>query len=349
MKKIKILFRTSGGRARGKQLGMGHIFRCINLAKNLKNANIFFLIEDFGSGRKTIYENGFKNCYKLKKNICLEEDIIETKKIINKKNIDITIIDKFDINQKLVREIRKESKVVIISDLEKINFASDLVINGFIGFKNEIKTNKFNTKCLIGPKFQILNENFARPPLNKNKKYDLLVTLGGFDEQNIIESILEILKNMDSKLKVKIILGPATIKNKQIRNLEKSLKFVKIIQKTKNMRNEIAETKFGICSGGITSYEFAAMKVPFGIISQVKHQTRTAKIWEKMNIATNFGTYSKKSQKKIERWIIENNLKENNLKENNLKENNLKENNVKQCIIDGKGVKRISDEMLKLI
>ena len=46
--KIKILFRTSGGAAHGKQLGLGHIFRCINLAIELHNCEIFFLIEDFG-------------------------------------------------------------------------------------------------------------------------------------------------------------------------------------------------------------------------------------------------------------------------------------------------------------
>ena len=88
MVKTKILFRTSGGRAPGKQLGMGHIFRSINLASYLKNEKIFFLIEDYGNVTKIISKNGFENCYKLKKNICLKDEIIKIKEFILEKNID---------------------------------------------------------------------------------------------------------------------------------------------------------------------------------------------------------------------------------------------------------------------
>ena len=47
-KKLKILFRTSGGSAISKELGFGHIFRSINLAKSLQTHQLFFLIENYG-------------------------------------------------------------------------------------------------------------------------------------------------------------------------------------------------------------------------------------------------------------------------------------------------------------
>ena len=47
MKKSKILIRTAGGSTKGKQLGMGHIFRSIHLAKELKSFQLIFLLEDF--------------------------------------------------------------------------------------------------------------------------------------------------------------------------------------------------------------------------------------------------------------------------------------------------------------
>jgi len=334
LSKTRILFRTSGGRAPGKQLGMGHIFRCLNLANYLKNEKIFFLIEDYSNVKKIISKNGF-NCYKLKKNICLKDEIIKTKKFIEEKNINIVIIDKFDSKQKFIKEIRKISKVVVVSDLEKMEFPSDLVVNGFVGFKNKIKKNKFGTKCLLGPKFQILNKSFSSQVKNNNKPHDLLVTLGGFDEQNIIELILKILTKIEKNIKVKIILGPATVKNKKIIQLEKNLKNVKIIQKTQNMRNQIASARFGICSGGITSYEFASMNVPFGIISLVKHQTKTACKWEEMKIAKNLGLFGRQSDKKIEDFILEMKSYHSNKKS-------------KQNIVDGNGGKRVSKEILKL-
>ena len=44
---MKILFRTSGGRIQKKELGLGHIYRCINLSKEISSHDLTFLIEDF--------------------------------------------------------------------------------------------------------------------------------------------------------------------------------------------------------------------------------------------------------------------------------------------------------------
>ena len=54
MEKKSILFRTSGGKSSKRELGLGHIFRCINLAKMVKKNNIEFLIEDFGTVKKKL-------------------------------------------------------------------------------------------------------------------------------------------------------------------------------------------------------------------------------------------------------------------------------------------------------
>jgi len=61
----------------------------------------------------------------------------------------------------------------------------------------------------------------------------------------------------------------------------------------------ISEARFGLCAGGITSYEFACLNVPFAIICQVKHQLITAKEWEKQEIARNLGLLTKNTPKKL--------------------------------------------------
>ena len=72
---MHILFRTAGGRAKNRELGMGHVYRCLNLAKNLKNHKKYFLIEDYG-GIKDIFEN--YTVKKLEPDIELEIDIKKT-------------------------------------------------------------------------------------------------------------------------------------------------------------------------------------------------------------------------------------------------------------------------------
>lgn len=334
-KNLSILIRTSGGLAPKMQLGFGHIYRSINLADQLRPNKIHFLVEDYGGAKEIISSRGYKKIQLLKKGISLDLDIKETLEFIQNKKIDILIIDRYKLKKQYVRQLSKFVKTVVISDLQIINFPANLVINGFIGFKNQIKVNHFGTKLILGPKYQIINEKFSK--IKKIKKTTtILATFGGFDENNIIETLLESVKPHMKYIRLKIILGPATRYNSEIANFQKAYKNnLTMIKRTKLMHKEIAKAKYGICAGGITSYEFAALNVPFAIVSQVKHQLITAREWEREDIAYNLGIIGKSTQKKIEEYVDKILTKKIKLKSTN--------------IIDGLGSKRAAREILKLI
>ena len=328
----KILFRTSGGRIRKKELGLGHVFRCINLGYQLKSHQIQFLIEDYGSVSPLLHDHGFKKIFNLIPGISVNDDIKKTVAHILKNKITILIVDKYGLTNLYVKTLKKIVRVVVISDLKNIEYDSDLVINGFIGFNNKIKTNKFKIKCLLGPKYQILNQQYAKKQHYK-KKYDLLITVGGFDANNLLEIILKKISKYEKKIKIKIILGHAT-KNKSIisKFVTKSNE-ITIINKTNNMKKEISSTKFGICAGGITTYEFAALHIPFAIVCQYKHQIFTAKEWHKRKIAKNLG-FIQKEPKKIDLFL------------NHLMQNKIILNH--SNLVDGLGSKRVAIEILNL-
>ena len=329
----KILFRTSGGRIRKKELGLGHVFRCINLGYQLKSHQIQFLIEDYGSVSPLLHEHGFKKIFNLIPGISINDDIKKTVAHILKNKITILIVDKYRLTNLYVQTLKKIVRVVVISDLKNIEYDSDLVINGFIGFNNKIKTNKFKIKCLLGPKYQILNQQYAKKQHYK-KKYDLLITVGGFDANNLLEIILKKISKYEKKIKIKIILGHAT-KNKSIisKFVTKSNE-ITIINKTNNMKKEISSTKFGICAGGITTYEFAALQIPFAIVCQYKHQIFTAKEWHKKKIAKNLG-FIQKDPKKIDIFL------------NSLMQNKIFLNT--SNLVDGLGSRRVAMEILNLV
>ena len=328
----KILFRTSGGRIRKKELGLGHVFRCINLGYQLKSHQIQFLIEDYGSVSPLLHDHGFKKIFNLIPGISVNDDIKKTVAHILKNKITILIVDKYGLTNLYVKTLKKIVRVVVISDLKNIEYDSDLVINGFIGFNNKIKTNKFKIKCLLGPKYQILNQQYAKKQHYK-KKYDLLITVGGFDANNLLEIILKKISKYKIKIKIKIILGHAT-KNKSIisKFVTKSNE-ITIINKTNNMKKEISSTKFGICAGGITTYEFAALHTPFAIVCQYKHQIFTANEWQKRKIAKNLG-FIQKEPKKIDLFL------------NHLMQNKIILNH--SNLVDGLGSKRVAIEILNL-
>jgi spore coat polysaccharide biosynthesis predicted glycosyltransferase SpsG len=329
----KILFRTSGGMAKGKELGFGHIFRSANLASFFKNSNMAFLIEDFGQAKKTLESKKFKNISILTKNISLDDDIKKTKSFIQNHDIEILIIDKYKTKPRFVKELKKYVKVVVISDLTNIDYDSDLLFNGFIGFKNKIIKNRFGTKCFLGPNYQILNKIFSNKSKFK-KKYDLLSTFGGFDEKHISDKLIQALSNYTHDMNVKIIQG-SFLGNKKIQksilNKHISLKIIKI---SKNIQKDFLQSKFVICSGGITTYELAAKKIPFAIICQNKHQLITAKEWEKLGIAVNLGIVNKQSQNDILKLLI------------NIKEKNIHLKKLSKNIVDGLGGSRVYNEII---
>lgn len=332
-KKLNILVRTAGGTNTAEELGFGHVYRCINLVSFLSGHNITFLLEDYGGTKKVLNEKGHHQIFLLKKNADVISDLKSTISLIKKKKIDVLIIDRYQTKEKYVSGIRKHVKTVLISDLFKVNYDADLLVNGFIGLKNQARTNQYGTRCLFGPKYQILNKKFAEPKIKLSKRIELLVTLGGFDKNNIVKIILSSLTK--TPVKTKIILGPGTPFTSTIKAIAKQCKFVKIKQKTNDMRKEILNSAFGICSGGITSYEFASLRVPFAIVCQAKHQLITARQWQQRGIALNLGLASKGIKRKID--ILLEQISENS------------SGKVGKKIIDGFGSKRVAREIIKLV
>ena len=184
-KKYSLLFRTAGGSTSNRELGLGHVFRCINLAKSLKGNRIKFLIEDYGSVKKILNNNGFSDISVVKSGITLKDDISSTLKIIKKERIHMLIVDKYKTNMRYTSEIKKKLPVTYISDLNVTKNPCNLLVNGFIGFENNI-INKSNQRLLLGPKFQIIDSRFLQPKKMKTK-FDVLATFGGSDESRIIE------------------------------------------------------------------------------------------------------------------------------------------------------------------
>jgi len=331
---LNILFRTAGGRARKKQLGLGHVYRCANLAEYLKPNAIHFLLENYNGADRILRGKGFNKILIIKKNISVETDINKTIRYIKKNKINILIIDKYGIQLRYINGLKKIVKTIIISDLKKTNFNCELLINGFIGLENKIVINKYGTKCMLGPSYQILNKKFLKGRKARNKKIKLLATFGGFDENNISTTIINSIKKLDQKIKTKIILGPTTKIKKQNFALQKYQQWLDISNDAKDMYNEMCRTEYGICSGGITSYEFATLGIPFGIVCQNKHQLLTAHEWENRGFAINLGLFNKKTPQKIDKFLemIQFNP----------------ETNKSHIIKVGRGIKQIINEISKL-
>ena len=334
-KKLKVLFRTAGGKAKNEELGFGHIFRCINLSNVMNNCNKHFLVEDYGSVNKVLQSRGYNNIVNVPPGINLDYDLKKTLYCIRREKIDILIVDKFNLNHNYVQQLRNYVKTVVISYLHKFEFNADLVVNGFIGYENKVLTNRFGTKCLLGPKYQILDKKYSKIIPVRKKQYSILATFGGFDKNNITSILYKQLIHHLNNISAKIILGPATKKTPLIKSIESSSNRIIIVKETNDMKKDILLSEFGICAGGITAYEFAIMQVPFAIICQYKHQLLAAREWERKGAAFNFGLPGKRTKKMI-CDLLKNFEEKKTLLKN------------KKIFIDGLGSQRVAQEIFKL-
>ena len=160
----------------------------------------------------------------------------------------------------------------------------------------------------------------------------MVTTFGGFDEHGISNIVIKEIARLKPNYKTKIILGPATKKIKKISTKES--RYLTIIKNTNDMKKEISTAKIGLCSGGITSYEFASQKIPFGIICQERHQLITAKEWEKKKIAINLGMINSRTRQNLRRFLDDVSSK--------------KILQSKKRICDGRGAERVSKKILTL-
>ncbi|MFC1985345.1 hypothetical protein ACFLUW_02975 [Chloroflexota bacterium] len=187
---IKILFLVETGH------GMGHIIRCINLARSFKKeANVapFFL---------TIGKQGVDKIHYSKETIAknLSKEIIKDK--VSKFNPDILIIDILDIRSPIPEILtQKDVMTVTIFDfLLNEAISSDIIINPNIDM---IDYESSGSECLLGPRYMILGDCFRKNRGDiKEKVGPVMISMGGSDPRDYTSSAIEALKDSNFKLRL---------------------------------------------------------------------------------------------------------------------------------------------------
>ena len=197
-----------------KKYGYGHIRRSTILQKFLNKNNyadllIFTEKNNCKNKRRTRYQN-IKKFSKVIDNLNLGKynfiifDI--SNHIILKKNILINYLRNFS--------LKYRNKIIFIDGLknemiEKKKIKKRLLICPYFLEKKDISKSK-DVKYLIGPKYFILDEKFGsyKKISVKKKVKNILITCGGSDLEFNSLKFLKLLKRIDLKLIINVIIGP---------------------------------------------------------------------------------------------------------------------------------------------
>ena len=211
-----ILFRADSS----SFIGTGHIMRDLVLAKQYKTENIIFAVRELdGNINYKIDEDGYSKVV-LKTN-----DFEELDKIIKKLNIDLIIIDHYEINydfEKKLKQTNPNSKIFVLDDTYEKHFC-DILLNHNISADEKKYENLVPNNCELrcGSKYTLIREEFIlekEKPKAINQKFIIFVAMGGSDSTNLNLKILNLLSRYSGNIFVNIVTTRA---NKNLTELIK--------------------------------------------------------------------------------------------------------------------------------
>ncbi|HJE02879.1 UDP-2,4-diacetamido-2,4,6-trideoxy-beta-L-altropyranose hydrolase [Aliarcobacter thereius] len=282
--KMNILIRADSS----SSIGTGHIMRDLVLVKEFPNENIIFATQNLeGNINYKIIEASYK-IELLKSN-----DFEELDELIKKLNIDMIVIDNYDINYDFEKRLKEENqslKIFVLDDTYEKHFC-DILLNHNI-YANEKKyKNRVPKKCEIrcGSKYTLLRDEFleakkAKKKLKKKIK-TIFLAMGGADHKNINIKILKVIKSIIKKeninLKVNLV---TTIANKNLDELKeycKDKRWINLQINSKNIAKLMSQSNFTIITPSVTANEAYFLGLRMIAIKTAKNQKEMYKYLKK--------------------------------------------------------------------
>ncbi|WP_238916538.1 UDP-2,4-diacetamido-2,4,6-trideoxy-beta-L-altropyranose hydrolase [Clostridium sp. YIM B02555] len=339
---MKIFIRADGG----KEIGLGHVMRMIVLGAELQRKNeVLFICRNslankFEAGIKKIKENNF-NVIEISE-LNYIEDI---KEIQNKCNADVLITDSYEVDEKYFIKLKKYFRFTgYVDDVNKCKMDVDFIINQNINARDLNYEDNINssTKLFLGTQYCMLRDEFRqayKSKVIKKEIQDILLTLGGMDNNNNTLKILEKIKDINKNLHV--VIGSAFDKEliEKIQDITKKHNNIYIYENA-NMAQLMLKCDVAISACGSTLYELAAMSVPTIGVVLAENQKFVAEKMKEMNLIIE--CYEIRAIEKINLLVLLNKLIEDEM----LRENVIEK---QKALVNLYGVESLVEEINGII
>ncbi len=300
---MKVVFRADAS----PTLGVGHVMRCISLARLLvsKGASIRFVcfplpnairdnILEIGCELKEIDDGHFvsvggaerqsldqSSVWTLNRQM---QDAKNTLNLIADGNWDWIVVDHYSISdgwEGLIKE--KVKNLLVIDDLANRKHNCDVLLDQTLGraesdYKPYVSQ---GAELLVGAKYAMLRPEFAELrsySLNRRSKSNskkMLISLGGGDFENVTAKILDTLSSLSyiDSWKITVILGAASPWVREIEKLIKQRKLkIELIVNCSNVAKIMSDSDFAIGAAGSSSWERCCLGLPTILIKLAPNQ-----------------------------------------------------------------------------
>ena len=299
----KIAFRVDSS----SFIGIGHIRRCLNIAKELKKIGIqsIFICRNFTDNNyQDIIESGFKLILLNRpfiipqenkdetKWLCVEsdEDAYETINQLNELNCKLVFVDHYGICIEWETQIKNNDiKLIVLDDLNR-RHNTDILVDYSFWKKKENFFNITNNDCLklVGKDYMPLSKDFKNISA-KHKNFlnlTILISFGGFDLEELTLKTIHALKELNQLNIKKVIIISNKYSERKVQELLDTVSFgYQLHISPSNLGFAYAESDICIGSSGVSSFERAYFEIPQLIFVKAHNQVETAKNLSQRNMA----------------------------------------------------------------
>jgi UDP-2,4-diacetamido-2,4,6-trideoxy-beta-L-altropyranose hydrolase len=271
-----VTFWTEGG----PSIGMGHLMRCINIARSLGSSEMpmHFLVNNERPVIERLNEEAFFHVvYPI------------TGRHANKLTNGVVVIDtKRDVRDQ-VRSLREEGRKVVLIDNDSTDEADAIVM------PTPIYRGEERGKLFSGSGYLIIGDNFRRErgtePVPHSVPLKVLVTMGGADPFNLTEMVLKALWNIDG-IVLTVVLGPAFRMTDVIEEfIKRSSDKLFFVFNARDMAPLMRATHIAFTAVGTTVYELAYMGVPSVLLGNYATDAEDLALLEGLGVSSSLGYY----------------------------------------------------------
>lgn len=326
----------------GAQTGLGHLFRCISIAKKLRDIANYHPIFLISENDFTISElKKFNLVFILKPENKTEEQFLF--EIAEKKYGSLLFIDKiYPYTSNFILNLKVHIKIVMFHNICEGSYLADIFILPSAHTDFSIIENPVWKTCPAifyqGAEYVVINEEAIE--LKKKRETasivekKIVITTGGSDPKGILIQILDWLKDETfSDLKIIGLYGSAFIEMNKLEELKPKLpEFISVQEYS---FKEITDTEVILSTFGVSTYEFMFAGIPiFSISHALANAIGSKNIEKRYNALSDFGLFSDITKETFIRNLV-------NFVSNKSLHKVLSENGKK--LIDGKGGQRVAE------
>ncbi len=272
---MRVLFRVDAG----KGAGLGHLTRCLALARALSDAGAECIFLTSREVQERVERAGFTF-------LTLDdtEDLLQTIMSAQQNECRVIVVDSYHVGADYLAQLRDAGfYVVMLDDLAAFPFPNQLVVNGSIyaGAKEYISASK-DTHFLLGTKYILLREEFwnVTPRPLRPSVQTILILLGGMDPLNLMPRLIQQLDTLAGDFQITVVIGPFFENRSEVEQAAKrAMHCVEWVFNPSDTRELILGADAAISAGGQTIHELLVCGCPTLALAIAENQVPNVGAW----------------------------------------------------------------------